>query len=71
MKTIWLVIDDGPLVSYVDKWKVFSEDKREEALEWARSIGYNSPMPISEKIGMRNFYAHGAVNVGIIHLEVQ
>ena len=72
MKTAWLVITDKELLPFVDKYKVFSEDKLEDALKWAKELGYRDPFGIglNDKIGILNMYQEKYM-VGIMHIEIQ
>lgn len=63
-----LVINEDIFLPYVDRYKVFEDD--EEAVKYAKSLGFESMLGVNHKIGVLNMYACGDVKISFMKLKV-
>lgn len=75
MKTGWIVIINKgiKLLKYIDRYKVFLEENKQSAINWAKQNGYCDPfeMGIDEKIGMANVYSDIDIDILIMRVEIK
>ena len=74
MTTAWLVAISGEntLLSYADRYRVYSKDNLDEALKWAKLNGYEDMfgMKINPEIGMVNMYSSDKKEITLMYIEI-
>lgn len=72
---VWIVvIEKHPnmlVIPFCDRFKVFADDKKDEAIQWAKDHGYESMfIGVSDEVGQYCFYGCGEYRIGIMHADV-
>jgi hypothetical protein len=63
-----LVTNSDSSKKWKDRYKLFRD--WESAFEHAKSIGYESLLPVDKRVGMLNF-SSAEIDIGIIALEIE
>ena len=77
MKTAWLVTikEDDPEnpLSYADRYRVYTEERFDGAVLWAKFNGYQDIFGVgfNTEIGILNISSMGKKEVALMHIEIR
>ena len=68
---VYLVINNSGIFPKTreEQYNIF-EDK-DRALEYAKSKGYDNPIPLDDKVGVMNFYQCEDIDINILPLSIK